>query len=101
MEMQYRRLGQAGIKVSVLSFGSWVTFAKQLPLDTALACMQAAHEAGVNFFDNAEAYEKGESEKLTPASCAACMQARAVSKGSCLAKVTQDPKDKTLTLIPA
>ena len=64
MEMQYRRLGQAGIKVSVLSFGSWVTFAKQLPLDNALACMQAAHDAGVNFFDNAEAYEKGESEKL-------------------------------------
>ena len=62
--MQYRRLGQAGIKVSVLSFGSWVTFAKQLPLDNALACMQAAHDAGVNFFDNAEAYEKGESEKL-------------------------------------
>ena len=64
MEMQYRRLGQAGIKVSVLSFGSWITFAKQLPLDNALACMQAAHDAGVNFFDNAEAYEKGESEKL-------------------------------------
>ena len=64
MEMQYRRLAQAGIKVSVLSFGSWITFAKQLPLDNALACMQAAHDAGVNFFDNAEAYEKGESEKL-------------------------------------
>jgi len=62
--MQYRRLGQAGIKVSILSFGSWITFAKQLPLDNALACMQAAHDAGVNFFDNAEAYEKGESEKL-------------------------------------
>lgn len=64
MEMSYRRLGQAGIKVSVLSFGSWVTFAKQLPLDNALACMQAAHDAGVNFFDNAEAYEAGESERL-------------------------------------
>ena len=64
MEMQYRKLGQAGIKVSALSLGSWVTFARQLPLDNALACMQAAHEAGVNFFDNAEAYEKGESEKL-------------------------------------
>ena len=49
MEMQYRKLGQAGIKVSVLSLGSWVTFARQLPLDNALACMQAAHEAGVNF----------------------------------------------------
>mgnify|MGYP000447332272 FL=1 len=50
--------------MSVLSFGSWVTFAKQLPLDNALECMQAAHDAGVNFFDNAEAYERGDSEKL-------------------------------------
>ena len=42
--------------MSVLSFGSWVTFAKQLPSDNALACIQASHDAGVNFFNNAEAY---------------------------------------------
>ena len=56
--MQYRRLGQAGIKVSVLSFGSWVAFAKQLPLDNALACIQAAHDAELNFFDNARHTKK-------------------------------------------
>ncbi len=64
MEMEYRRLGKAGVKVSVLSFGSWVTFGNQLALDQALACMEAAHDAGVNFFDNAEVYAAGESERL-------------------------------------
>jgi voltage-dependent potassium channel beta subunit len=64
MEMQYRRLGNAGIKVSALSFGSWVTFHNQLDTDVALECMQAARDAGVNFFDNAEAYAGGESERV-------------------------------------
>lgn len=62
--MTYRRLGQCGLKVSVLSFGSWVTFDNQIQDDTALACMQAAWEAGVNFFDNAESYAGGESERM-------------------------------------
>ena len=63
-EMQYRRLGRSGLKVSVLSFGSWVTFGPQL--DTALAtdCMAAAGESGANFFDNAEVYSGGESERI-------------------------------------
>jgi voltage-dependent potassium channel beta subunit len=64
MEMEYRRLGNAGLKVSVLSFGSWVTFHHQLGKKTALQCMQAAWEAGVNFFDNAEVYAGGKSERL-------------------------------------
>lgn len=64
MDMSYRRLGRSGIKVSVLSFGSWVTFGPQMTFDHALACMDAAHDAGVNFFDNAEGYAAGESERL-------------------------------------
>jgi len=60
--MEYRRLGNAGLKLSVLSFGSWVTFHNQLGHKTALRCMQAAWEAGVNFFDNAEVYAGGKSE---------------------------------------
>ncbi|MEK7278934.1 MAG: aldo/keto reductase, partial [Chloroflexota bacterium] len=51
--MDYRRLGSAGLKVSVLSYGSWVTFGNQLNEETAAACMTAAYAAGVNFFDNA------------------------------------------------
>jgi voltage-dependent potassium channel beta subunit len=62
--MEYRRLGRTGLKVSVLSFGSWVTFDTQLQIDLALDCMQAAHDAGCNFFDNAEAYADGKSEQI-------------------------------------
>ena len=49
-DMQYRRLGRAGVKVSALSFGSWVTYGNQLGTDTARECMAAAYDAGVNFF---------------------------------------------------
>ena len=63
-QMQYRRLGDTGVKVSVLSFGSWVTFHTQLDTDLALECMQAAHDAGCNFFDNAEGYAGGKSEEI-------------------------------------
>ena len=60
--MQYRRLGKSGLKVSVLSLGSWVTFGTQVDVTEAAGCMSAAYDAGVNFFDNAETYEKGQSE---------------------------------------
>jgi voltage-dependent potassium channel beta subunit len=63
-QMEYRRLGNAGVKVSVLGFGSWVTFDNQLDTDLALECMQVAHDAGCNFFDNAEAYAGGKSEEI-------------------------------------
>jgi voltage-dependent potassium channel beta subunit len=66
-EMEYRRLGRSGLKVSVLSFGSWVTFANANQIETAkqaAECLSAAKEAGVNFFDNAEAYSSGESERV-------------------------------------
>ena len=62
--MQYRRLGNSGLKVSELSFGSWVTFVNQLNEKSALDCMSYAYDRGVNFFDNAEAYASGESELL-------------------------------------
>jgi voltage-dependent potassium channel beta subunit len=64
MDMEYRRLGRSGLKVSVLSFGSWVTFGSQLNVDVAAECLTAAFDAGVNFFDNAEAYAGGESERI-------------------------------------
>lgn len=62
--MEYRRLGNSGLKVSVLSFGSWVTFKNQADVDEAVEMMKAAYDAGVNFFDNAEAYAHGESERI-------------------------------------
>jgi voltage-dependent potassium channel beta subunit len=62
--MKYRHLGRAGIQVSELSLGSWITFNNQLDVDAAMACMSAAYEAGANFFDNAEAYARGKSEEV-------------------------------------
>jgi voltage-dependent potassium channel beta subunit len=60
--MEYRNLGRSGLKVSALSYGSWVTFGSQVDVDAAAEMMKIAYEAGVNFFDNAEAYAGGESE---------------------------------------
>lgn len=60
--MEYRYLGKAGIQVSELSFGSWVTFHTQADVDAAVEMMAAAYDYGVNFFDNAESYAGGKSE---------------------------------------
>ena len=60
--MNYRRLGKTGLKVSELSYGSWVTFSFQLKQKEATAMMKFAFDNGINFFDNAEAYASGESE---------------------------------------
>ncbi|MBS1566954.1 MAG: aldo/keto reductase [Bacteroidetes bacterium] len=62
--MEYRRLGKAGLQLSVLSFGSWVTFHKQISDDSADELMGIAYDHGINFFDNAEVYALGESEKM-------------------------------------
>jgi len=62
--MEYRRLGRSGLKVSELSFGSWVTYGNQLDGSAARECMAAAYDAGVNFFDNAQVYAAGKSEEL-------------------------------------
>ena len=60
--MNYRRLGKSGLKVSELSYGSWVTFSLQLDQNKATQIMKEAYDKGVNFFDNAEVYANGQSE---------------------------------------
>jgi voltage-dependent potassium channel beta subunit len=62
--MEYRRMGTAGLKLSALSLGSWVTYGRQVDVDAAAACMKVAYEEGVNFFDNAEAYGGGRAEEI-------------------------------------
>jgi voltage-dependent potassium channel beta subunit len=62
--MEYRRMGRSGLQLSVLSFGSWVTFHKQIEDNSADALMGLAYDNGINFFDNAEVYALGESEKM-------------------------------------
>lgn len=62
--MRYNRLGKSGLKLSELSFGSWLTFGKQIGDTTAEDLMKLAYDHGINFFDNAEIYSRGESEKV-------------------------------------
>lgn len=62
--MEYRKMGKTGLELSVLSFGSWVTFHKQIDDSSSDRLMSIAYEHGVNFFDNAEVYALGESEKM-------------------------------------
>ncbi len=62
--MEYRRIGRAGLRISILSFGSWVTYHNQVDQAAAVEMMAAAYDAGVNFFDNAEGYAAGQSETL-------------------------------------
>ena len=62
--MEYRRMGKTGLQLSVLSYGSWVTFAKQLDDSVSDRLMGMAYDNGINFFDNAEVYSRGESEKM-------------------------------------
>src|SRR5215207_8695280 len=62
MPMQYRRLGSSGLKVSELSLGSWITYHTQVDVAAAREMLAVAMDAGVNFFDNAEAYARGQSE---------------------------------------
>jgi len=60
--MEYRFLGKSGLKISALSLGTWITFGQQISDDVAYECMKVAYEAGVNFFDCAEAYARGKAE---------------------------------------
>jgi voltage-dependent potassium channel beta subunit len=62
--MNYRHLGRAGIQVSELSFGSWITFGRQIDVAAAAEMLAAAYDEGVNFFDNAQAYGGGKSEEV-------------------------------------
>lgn len=62
--MEYRRLGRSGLKLSAFSLGSWVTFGKQVNIRSAKSLIKLAYDEGINFFDNAEGYEGGKSEKI-------------------------------------
>ncbi len=62
--MEYRRMGHTGLQLSIVSYGSWVTFHKQVDDSLADELMGLAYDSGINFFDNAEVYARGESERL-------------------------------------
>lgn len=62
--MKYRRLGRSGVKVSEISLGSWLTYGGSVEDETAIACIDRAYELGINFFDTANVYRRGEAEKV-------------------------------------
>jgi diketogulonate reductase-like aldo/keto reductase len=62
-EMQYRFLGNSGLKVSVLGYGGWLTCGNQIDIDQTATMLKAAYDRGVNFFDSAEQYSNGDSER--------------------------------------
>ena len=62
--MEYRRLGNSGLQLSELSFGSWITFGNQIEDSTSGRLLDMAYDAGINFFDNAEVYANGASEEV-------------------------------------
>lgn len=62
MPIEYRRMGQYGLKVSELSLGAWITFGGQVGEDVARECIRAAYDAGINYFDNADIYSGGNAE---------------------------------------
>ncbi|KAL7266055.1 hypothetical protein RUND412_011413 [Rhizina undulata] len=63
-EMEYRFLGRSGLKVSALSLGGWLTYGGHVDNENTFACMKAAYDAGINFFDTAEGYAAGQSERI-------------------------------------
>ena len=62
--MKYRRLGRTGLKVSEISLGSWLTYGKTVEDDTAVRTIRRAYELGINSFDSANVYERGEGERV-------------------------------------
>ncbi|TMD63617.1 MAG: aldo/keto reductase [Chloroflexi bacterium] len=62
--MQYRRLGRAGVRVSTIALGSWLTYGESVAEEAAIQCIHKAYELGINFFDTANAYNRGAAEKV-------------------------------------
>jgi predicted oxidoreductase len=63
-EMEYRFVGRSGLQISAISLGGWLTYGGHVGDDNTFACLKAAYDAGINFFDCAEGYAQGESEKV-------------------------------------
>lgn len=62
--MQYRQLGRAGVRVSTIALGSWLTYGNAVAEETAIACIHRAYELGINFFDTANVYNRGAAEEV-------------------------------------
>ena len=65
--MQYRRLGRAGVRVSTIALGSWLTYGSSVAEEAAIQCIHKAYEIGINFFDTANVYNRGAAEEVVAA----------------------------------
>lgn len=95
--MEYRRLGRTGMKVSTVSLGSWLTFGGAVEQDTASACVKAAFDAGVNFFDTADVYALGKSETALGAALTPLRRKSYVLATKCFWPTGDGPNDRGLS----
>lgn len=95
--MEYRRLGRAGLKISELSLGFWVTYGHQVGLDVARACVEAALDYGVNYFDNADVYGNSEAEKVMGDIINGMDRSKLVLSSKVYFPMSDDPNDRGLS----
>jgi voltage-dependent potassium channel beta subunit len=96
-EMKYRRLGRAGVKVSAISLGSWLTYGGTVADETAIACIDRAYELGINFFDTANVYRRGEAELVVGKALAKYKRDSYVLATKGFGQMGEGPNDKGLS----
>jgi voltage-dependent potassium channel beta subunit len=96
-QMQYRRLGRSGLKVSAISLGSWLTYGGHVEQETAISCIDRAYELGINFFDTANVYMRGEAEKVVGKALANYQRDSFVLATKGFGQMGEGPNDKGLS----
>ena len=95
--MQYRRLGNAGIYLSEIGLGSWLTYSTSVEKKVALACIRAAHEHGINFYDTADIYNKGQAELFLGEALKSIRRSDLVIASKCYFPMSDNPNDQGLS----
>ncbi|MGZ4164680.1 MAG: aldo/keto reductase family protein [Tumebacillaceae bacterium] len=95
--MQYRRLGRSGVKVSAISLGSWLTYGGHVEQETAISCIDRAYDLGINFFDTANVYMRGEAEKVVGKALAKYNRDSYVLATKGFGQMGEGPNDKGLS----
>ncbi|MBI1295194.1 aldo/keto reductase [bacterium] len=95
--MEYRRLGQAGLKVSAVSLGAWITFGGTVEDETAEQIIRSAIDSGINFIDTADAYARGEAEKVVGKAIQPYDRTKLVISSKLYWPQSEDPNDRGLS----
>ncbi|MCH7494348.1 aldo/keto reductase, partial [bacterium] len=94
--MEYRRLGKAGIKVSAIGLGGWLTFGGSVDEERAIDCIHAALDEGIIFFDSADVYAKGESERVMGKALEGVRRSDIVIASKLFGNMSDNPNDRGL-----